>query len=92
MIIRKTDKPAKKQLQLAIDISLLGLVLGFLGSIFGLITAFDSVEVMGNPVPEIFAAGLKVSLITAGFGLSTFLIGRIGITFLKALQDNQFDD
>ena len=72
-------------LKLAVDSSLLGLVTGFLGSIIGLIMAFDSVEAMGNPDPAVFAGGLKVSLLTATFGLFTFVISRFGILVLRSL-------
>ena len=75
----------KKMLKLAVDSSLLGLVTGFLGSIIGLIMAFDSVEAMGNPDPAVFAGGLKVSLLTATFGLFTFVISRFGILVLRSL-------
>jgi hypothetical protein len=84
--LKKDLMNSKKMLQLAIDGSLLALVLGFLGSVIGLITAFDTVEAMGNPDPSIFAGGLKVSLLTATFGLFTFVISRIGIVILRALQ------
>lgn len=77
---------SKKMLSLTIDSSLLGLVLGFLGSVIGLIAAFDSVEALGNPDPAIFAGGLKVSLLTATFGLFTFVISRIGILVLRGIQ------
>lgn len=76
---------SKKMLGLAADSSLLGLVIGFFASILGLITAFDTVEAMGNPDPSIFAGGLKVSLLTATFGLFTFVIARIGILILKGM-------
>jgi biopolymer transport protein ExbB/TolQ len=82
----KDLKASKKMLQLAADTSLLGLVLGFFASILGLITAFDSVEAMGNVDPSIFAGGLKVSLLTATFGLFTFIIARIGIVILRGLH------
>jgi biopolymer transport protein ExbB/TolQ len=83
----KSDiKKSKKMLQLTVDISLLGLVLGFFASIIGLITAFDSIEAMGNADPSIFAGGLKVSLLTATFGLFTFIIARIGIVVLRGLH------
>ena len=72
-------------LKLAVDSSLLGLVIGFLGSIIGLITAFDTVEAMGDAEPAVFAAGLKVSLLTATFGLFTFVISRLGILVLRGL-------
>lgn len=84
--LNKDKTISKKMLRLAADSSLLGLVIGFFASIIGLITAFDSVEAMGNPDPSIFAGGLKVSLLTATFGLFTFIIARIGILILKGLQ------
>ncbi|WP_040280062.1 MotA/TolQ/ExbB proton channel family protein [Psychroserpens damuponensis] len=74
---------ARKMMSLAVDSSLLALVIGFLGSVIGLITAFDSVEAMGNPDPAIFAGGLKVSLLTATFGLFSFVIARLGILILR---------
>jgi biopolymer transport protein ExbB/TolQ len=84
--LNKDNTISKKMLKLAVDSSLLGLVIGFFASIIGLITAFDSVEAMGNPDPSVFAGGLKVSLLTATFGLFTFIIARIGILILKGLQ------
>ncbi|WP_417875985.1 MotA/TolQ/ExbB proton channel family protein [Winogradskyella sediminis] len=81
--LKKNISQSKKMLRLIVDASLLGLVLGFLGSVIGLITAFDSVEAMGNPDPSVFAGGLKVSLLTATFGLFSFVIARIGILLLR---------
>ncbi|WP_347925681.1 MotA/TolQ/ExbB proton channel family protein [Pontimicrobium sp. SW4] len=86
MNVNKDSNNSKKMLKLAIDSSLLGLVIGFFASILGLISAFDSVEAMGNPDPSVFAGGLKVSLLTATFGLFTFIIARIGILILKGLH------
>ena len=81
--LKKDRAQVEKMLKLTVDSSLLGLVLGFLGSVIGLITAFDSVEAMGNPDPAIFAGGLKVSLLTATFGLFSFVIARVGILILR---------
>ncbi|MBR9914023.1 MAG: MotA/TolQ/ExbB proton channel family protein [Algicola sp.] len=83
MAAKKSVAKARKMLKLTVDSSLLGLVLGFLGSVLGLISAFDSIEAIGNPSPEMFAGGLKVSLLTATFGLFTFVIARIGIMILR---------
>ncbi|MDB9720917.1 MotA/TolQ/ExbB proton channel family protein [Winogradskyella sp.] len=83
--LKKDKYQVEKMLKLTVDSSLLGLVLGFLGSVIGLITAFDSVEAMGNPDPSIFAGGLKVSLLTATFGLLSFVIARIGIFVLRLM-------
>lgn len=84
--VKSNMKLSKRMLQFASDASLLGLVLGFFGSIRGLMSAFDSVQAMGNAEPALFAGGLKVSLITSLFGLLTFIIARIGILILKALH------
>ena len=84
--IKANGELSQKMLKLTVDSSLLGLVLGFLGSIIGLITAFDSIEAMGSPDPAIFAGGLKVSLLTATFGLFSFVIARIGILILRGLN------
>jgi len=83
---RKNPSLSRKMLRLAEDSSLLGLVIGFLGSIIGLITAFDSLEAMGNVDPSVFAGGLKMSLLTATFGLFTFVIVRLDILILRWLQ------
>ncbi len=80
---KKDRVRTEKMLKLTVDASLLGLVLGFLGSVIGLIQAFDSVEALGNPDPAIFAGGLKVSLLTATFGLFSFVIARVGILLLR---------
>ncbi|KJD33170.1 membrane protein [Tamlana nanhaiensis] len=81
--LKKNKDASKKYLRLTIDSSLLGLVLGFLGSVIGLIMAFDSVEAMGSPSPEVFAGGLKISLLTATFGLFSFVVSRFGILILR---------
>lgn len=83
--MKSSISSAHKMISLAVDASLLALVTGFLGSVLGLISAFDSIEAMGNPNPEVFAAGLKVSLLTATFGLISFVIARIGILFLRLM-------
>ena len=73
---------------LASDVSILGLVIGFLGSIIGMIGAFDSIESLDSLTanPVLFATGLKVSFLTTLFGLITFILPRIGIVILKLLQ------
>lgn len=83
--LKSNMEQSKKMLRLTIDSSLLGLVLGFLGSIIGLIMAFDSIEAMGDADPALFAGGLKVSLITATFGLLTFVLSRAGILALRSM-------
>ncbi|WP_299247319.1 MotA/TolQ/ExbB proton channel family protein [uncultured Lacinutrix sp.] len=82
--LKTNEALSSKMIKLTVDSSLLGLVLGFLGSVIGLITAFDSIQSMGNVVPNIFAGGLKVSLLTATFGLFSFVVARVGILVLRS--------
>ncbi len=90
--VKRDVQKSEKMLKLTIDSSLLGLVIGFFASVLGLITAFDSVEAMGNPDPSIFAGGLKVSLLTATFGLLSFVIARAGILVLRwTIQAQKYD-
>ena len=84
--LKKDLAKCKKMTTLASEISLLGLVFGFLGSIIGLITAFDAIESMGSISSGMLAAGLKISFLTTVFGTFTFVITKICIVVLKALR------
>lgn len=84
--LKKDLRKSTKMTSLASDISILGLVFGFLGSIIGMITAFDAIESMGDISAGMLAAGLKVSFLTTVFGAITFILPRIGIIILKSLQ------
>lgn len=74
---------SQKMISLAIDASLLALVVGCFGSVLGIIQLFDMVEAIGDVSPELFSGGLKVALLTITFGLFSFVIGRIGILIFK---------
>lgn len=84
--LKKDAVKSKKMTSLASDASVLGLVFGFLGSIIGMITAFDAIESMGEISAGMMAGGLKVSFLTTVFGAITFILPRIGIIVLKTLQ------
>ncbi len=84
--LKKDAAKSKKMTSLASDASILGLVFGFLGSIIGMITAFDAIEAIGDVSQGMMAGGLKVSFLTTVFGAVTFILPRIGIIILKALQ------
>lgn len=71
--------PEEKLLKLIKSISLFALVWGFLGQMIGLISAFDSIQSMGNVDQGVLAAGLKVGLLSPTFGMFTFLVARLGI-------------
>lgn len=84
--LKKDVFKSKKMTSLASDVSLLGLVFGFLGSIIGMITAFDAIDSIGDVSAGVMAGGLKVSFLTTVFGAVTFILPRICIIILKVLQ------
>ncbi len=90
--VKKSPMVARKMLKLTSDASLLGLVLGFLGSILGLIGAFDAIEMMGDVSSGMMAGGLKVSFLTVLFGSFTFIIARLGILILRSLLSAEHQD
>jgi len=81
----KQPEHSKKMMSLVGDVSLLGLVIGFFGSIIGLITAFDAFEGLGEVNSGILAGGLKVSFLTTLFGSFVFIISRLGMLILRTL-------
>ncbi|MDN5202080.1 MotA/TolQ/ExbB proton channel family protein [Fulvivirgaceae bacterium BMA10] len=57
---------------------LCALVVGILGQLIGLYSAFDSIENLGGSIPqEMLAGGLKVSMITTIYGAIIFIISYL---------------
>ena len=71
-----------KALKLIKSVSLFALVWGFLGQMIGLISAFDSIESLGNMSPGVLAGGIKIALLNPVFGMVVFLIARLGLIAL----------
>lgn len=86
MNLKKDEKAFLKSVNLIAEVSLLGLVIGVFASVIGLITAFDTIEAVGNVATNVLAGGLKVSFLTIVFGTITFIISRIAIIILKLLR------
>lgn len=84
--LKKDLAKSRKMTGLASDVSILGLVFGFLGSTIGMIAAFDAIGAIGDISQGMMAAGLKVAFLTTVFGCITFILPRIGIIILKTLQ------
>lgn len=84
--VSKNVPQSNKMMRLAADTGLLGLVIGFLGSIIGMITAFDAIDAIDNISSGMMAGGLKVSFLTTLFGTLSFIISRIGLLILKAMH------
>jgi len=57
-------------------------MLGFLGTVVGMVGAFDAIEVAGDISPTIVAGGIKVALITTIFGLIVGIILQVFYNYL----------
>ncbi len=56
--------------------------LGFLGTVIGMVMAFEQIQVAGDINPTIVAAGMKVALITTIFGLIVALILQLFYNYI----------
>ena len=55
----------------------LGLVSGLLGSLIGLYSAFNFIQLAGNVSPAVLAGGLRVALICSIYGIIVYVISRL---------------
>jgi len=62
-------------------------MLGFLGTVIGLIQAFDAIEVAGDISPNLVAGGMKVALITTVGGLVVAIILQLFYNYLISKID-----
>ncbi len=63
-------------------------MLGFMGTVIGMIGAFDAIEAAGDISPTIVAKGIKVALLTTVFGLIVAIILQIFYNYIVAKVDN----
>ncbi len=56
--------------------------LGFLGTVIGMVMAFDNIEKAGDISPTVVAGGMKVALITTIFGIVVALILQVFYNFI----------
>lgn len=56
--------------------------LGFLGTVVGMVMAFDKIEKVGDISPTVVAGGMKVALITTIFGLIVALILQLFYNYI----------
>lgn len=58
--------------------------LGFLGTVIGMVMAFDQIQAEGDISPTIVAEGMKVALITTIFGIIVALILQVFYNFVNS--------
>jgi biopolymer transport protein ExbB len=63
-------------------------MLGFLGTVVGMIQAFDDIAAAGDISPQIVASGIKVALLTTVFGLIVAMILQVLYNYIIAKVDS----
>lgn len=67
-------------------------MLGFMGTVIGMIGAFDAIAAAGDISPAVVADGIKVALLTTVFGLIVAIILQIFYNYIVAKVDNLVND
>ncbi len=62
--------------------------LGFLGTVIGMVMAFEQIQIAGDINPTIVAAGMKVALITTIFGIIVALILQLFYNYVLSKVDH----
>jgi biopolymer transport protein ExbB len=67
-------------------------MLGFMGTVIGMIGAFDAIQAAGDISPALVAGGIKIALITTVFGLIVAIILQIFYNYLLSKIDGITND
>jgi len=67
-------------------------MLGFLGTVIGMIIAFQAIEIAGQVEPGLVAGGIKVALITTAAGLTIAIPVNVGYNFFVTRIDRLIQD
>ena len=65
---------------------------GFMGTVIGMIQAFDDIAAAGDMSPQIVASGMKVALLTTVFGLIAAIILQIFYNFIASKIEGIVND
>jgi biopolymer transport protein ExbB len=67
-------------------------MLGFLGTVIGMVQAFDAIQKAGEISPTLVAAGIKVALLTTVFGLIVAMILQVLYNYCLSKIDSITND
>lgn len=67
-------------------------LMGFLGTVAGMILAFDSISIAGTVDPSLVAGGIKVALLTTAAGLTIAIPVNIGYNYFVTRIDRLIAD
>ena len=65
---------------------------GFMGTVIGMIQAFDDIAAAGDMSPTVVASGMKVALLTTVFGLIAAIILQVFFNFIAAKIESIVND
>jgi len=63
-------------------------MLGFMGTVIGMIDAFDKIQAAGDMNPALVAGGIKIALLTTVFGLIVAIILQVFYNYIIAKIDS----
>lgn len=63
-------------------------MLGFMGTVIGMIEAFDKIQVANDISPAVVAGGIKIALLTTVFGLVVAIILQIFYNYIVSKVDS----
>ena len=63
-------------------------MLGFMGTVIGMIDAFDKIQAAGDMNPSLVAGGIKIALLTTVFGLIVAIILQVFYNYIIAKIDS----
>jgi biopolymer transport protein ExbB len=63
-------------------------MLGFMGTVVGMIEAFDQIQAAGDISPTVVAGGIKVALLTTLMGLIAAVILQLFYNYIISKIDN----
>jgi len=67
-------------------------MLGFLGTVVGMVQAFDAIEIAGDISPTLVAGGIKVALLTTIFGLIVAMLLQVFYNYIISKVDGIVND
>ena len=67
-------------------------MLGFMGTVIGMIQAFDKIQAAGDMQPSLVAGGIKVALLTTVYGLIVAIILQIFYNYIVSKIDSIVND
>jgi len=63
-------------------------MLGFMGTVIGMIDAFDKIQIAGDINPSLVAGGIKIALLTTVFGLIVAVILQVFYNYIVSKIDS----